>query len=509
MKRLLSTALCVALGSLTLSIAAEPALASDLCVGGKPGCFATIQAAVDAAQDGDAIRVGPGTFAGGITIDKSVSLVGMSAGATTIEGGGPVLTIGDGTADLTVSISRVTITGGFNDSKPESQFGPGFFTAGGGVLIEAAADNTIGATVTISDSVISGNRVTAGPPQPLCDNPCSFASGGGIANWGTLTVMQHASTTTSPAPRPPAAGLPRTLAAGASGTAGVGVVTLRRSFVTGNRSAVSAPNGRFAEGGGINDDGTLTIEDSIVNDNSCDASTAVPNTFPLEEMQTAVGGGIRITDWPGANATITRHHDQRQPRRLDQPRRGCLGQFRRSRRRRLAAPRRQQGRPEHRAHKRPALLRQPCVCCFRGYRGHRCCDDPQHEYQRQPCHSGERNGTRHRRGHRHRQPQRSGDARAGARDRQPRERRGRRGVPLPCRRRGQRWRDPEHRVRRRSAVLTISDSVVTANELTTTTDITPRGGGIFSADVFTGDPFPITMEGTVIQGNKPDQCFGC
>jgi hypothetical protein len=58
-------------------------------------------------------------------------------------------------------------------------------------------------------------------------------------------------------------------------------------------------------------------------------------------------------------------------------------------------------------------------------------------------------------------------------------------------------------------VLTISDSVVTANELTTTTDITPRGGGIFSADVFTGDPFPITMEGTVIQGNKPDQCFGC
>ena len=53
-------------------------------------------------------------------------------------------------------------------------------------------------------------------------------------------------------------------------------------------------------------------------------------------------------------------------------------------------------------------------------------------------------------------------------------------------------------------VLTISDSVVTANELTTTTDITPRGGGIFSADFFTGDPIPFTRTRTVIAGNKPE-----
>jgi hypothetical protein len=58
--------------------------------------------------------------------------------------------------------------------------------------------------------------------------------------------------------------------------------------------------------------------------------------------------------------------------------------------------------------------------------------------------------------------------------------------------------------------LTISGSVVSANQLTTTTtDITPRGGGIFSANVFTGDPIPFTLTRTVIAGNKPDQCFGC
>ena len=219
MKRLLSTALCVALGSLTLSIAAEPALASDLCVGSKPGCFATIQAALDAAQDGDTIRIGPGTFAGGVTIDESVSLVGASAGATTIEGGGPVITIGDGTANLTVSISRVTITGGLNDSKPNRSSAP-VSSPPAVVCRSRKPDHTIGATVTISDSVISGNRVTAGPPQPLCGTACSFASGGGIANWGTLTVTHTRIDDNVAGSTPRAAGLPPTPGAGGSGTAG-------------------------------------------------------------------------------------------------------------------------------------------------------------------------------------------------------------------------------------------------------------------------------------------------
>src|SRR5262245_23336358 len=89
--------------------AARPASAASLCVGAKPGCFATVQAAVDAAQSGDTIQIGPGTFAGGITIDKSIQVVGVSAAATRIAGGGPVLTIGkrDGVDQPTVWISRV------------------------------------------------------------------------------------------------------------------------------------------------------------------------------------------------------------------------------------------------------------------------------------------------------------------------------------------------------------------------------------------------------------------
>jgi hypothetical protein len=52
--------------------AASAASAGSLCVGSKAGCFPTIQAAVDAAHDGDTILIGAGTFAGGVTIDVSV-----------------------------------------------------------------------------------------------------------------------------------------------------------------------------------------------------------------------------------------------------------------------------------------------------------------------------------------------------------------------------------------------------------------------------------------------------
>src|SRR5262249_25108274 len=150
--------------------------------------FATIQAAVDAAQDGDTINIGAGTFEGGITILKSVRLVGVAPAVTVIRGGGPVVTIGrfDGDNDLEVAISRVTITGGLNDAAG--------FAAGGGVSIPQSAGQTPGATVNIADSVISANRVapkaTFSTPAP-CGIPfdrCAFAGGGGVVSAGVLTL---------------------------------------------------------------------------------------------------------------------------------------------------------------------------------------------------------------------------------------------------------------------------------------------------------------------------------
>lgn len=502
-----ATALGALAATATLAAGSAAAAASTLCVGAKPGCFTSIQAAVGAAQDGDTIEIGPGTFAGGITIEKSVSLVGMSAGATTIQGGGPVIAIGDGTAGLTVSISRVTITGGVNDSKPESQFGPGFFAAGGGVLIEAAADDTTGAKVTIADTVISGNRVTAGLPQPLCGNPCSFASGGGIANWGTLTVTNTRVDDNAAGSTPTSGGLATDARGGGIWNSSVGAVTLRHSFVTGNRSAVNAPNGRFAEGGGINDDGTLTIENSVVSGNTCDASTAVPNTFPLE-MQAAVGGGIRITDRPGANATITgttisdNHVASTNVGGDASANSGGLdvdGSL-------LLAD----SRVDHNTVRTtvPPSSGNLASAAFAGIEVQGAATIRNTSIRGNLATAVSETG-----------PAIGGGVGIANLSGQVTLERalviGNRGsyegaIALPFLGGGINGGGILNtEFGGGSPELAISDSVVTANQLTTTTGITPLGGGILSANVFTGEPIPFTLTRTAIEGNQPDQCVGC
>jgi hypothetical protein len=63
--------------------------------------------------------------------------------------------------------------------------------------------------------------------------------------------------------------------------------------------------------------------------------------------------------------------------------------------------------------------------------------------------------------------------------------------------------------------LTLTDSVITANRLEASPSIASQGGGIFNLQVTniapfsTGDPFPIALTHTVVEGNKPDQCAGC
>ena len=160
---LAAAAAATALGACAIP-SAGAASTSVLCVGGKPTCFSTVQAAIDAAADGDRIEIAPGTYAGGITIDKSVELTGASAASTVNSGGGPVITVGGilgSNQDLNVVIEQVTITGGLNDSQPAPAV-----VAGGGVWIPQSAGPAPGATVTISHSIVTGNRVTPGGTIP-------------------------------------------------------------------------------------------------------------------------------------------------------------------------------------------------------------------------------------------------------------------------------------------------------------------------------------------------------
>ncbi|MGN6431529.1 MAG: hypothetical protein ACTHNB_12495 [Gaiellaceae bacterium] len=285
------------------SSAARSATPLTLCVGAKPGCFASIQAAVDAAHDGDTIDIGVGTFQGGITITKSVHLVGVSAAATVISGGGPVVTIGQfegANGGLSVSLNGLTITGGLNDTQG--------FADGGGVWVPLSAGEATGATVTIDSSVISANRAAPkatfsdSNPGP-CDVPqdeCAIGSGGGISNSGTLSLtnsLVSANVAGTPAITDYAFG-------GGISNSSQGTLSVLDSVVSGNQAAVSPPPGRFAEGGGIEDFGTMTIEDSRITGNSSVVVSLVPNSLLAGGgKQQADGGGVDLQS--GGSATIS------------------------------------------------------------------------------------------------------------------------------------------------------------------------------------------------------------
>lgn len=233
---------------------------------GDPPCFATVQGAVNATHAGGVIRIEPGTFAGGVTIDKSVEVIGSGASKTIIKGGGPVLTIGKAFAprEPKVTISKVKITGGRTTSSPLSKEFVGkknVIALGGGISIPPGkftkdhfAD---GATVKVTDSVISGNRVgpsaivPSGLPCPGGICPFAFAGGGGIDNWGGLTLERTDVSDNR------AAGVASD-ATGGGIDSPQGSLDLRDSAITGNRAIVGVPNGRYAEGGGIFTGGILS-----------------------------------------------------------------------------------------------------------------------------------------------------------------------------------------------------------------------------------------------------------
>ena len=279
----------------SVAVSSATATGNTICVGHRSGCHATIQAAVDAARDDDTIRIGQGTFAGGITITKSIRIVGAGPKATIVRGGGPVVTIGKELApnEHTVTISGLTITGGRTS-------GDGVEARGGGIHIPPATGFSTGATVTLRDVVVTGNRaeptetVTSPSGAPCPTGPCPFAlaAGGGIFSAGTLSldrvVVSH------------------NLAGGvASDTLGGGVfsefgtLTLDRTLVVGNAAVATRPNGRFAEGGGLFvSSGAVTVRDSAVNGNRAELTSSLPIFAADGETvidMNAHGGGVHVS----------------------------------------------------------------------------------------------------------------------------------------------------------------------------------------------------------------------
>jgi hypothetical protein len=285
-------------------VAAVPAFGAERCVGSRAGCYPTLQAALDAAQAGDAVRLAHGTFTGGATVTKSVDLVGAGRDSTTLRGGGPVLTIGTfgAATEPTVSIRGMTITGGRTTSSPESVpfvDKEGVVALGGGIEIPPADGFTTGATVTVSDAVITDNRVAPSATVPVEElacpgGPCPFAlaAGGGIDNWGTLTIER---TTISRNRVGSASGL-STLASDANSGAiqnWAGSLTIRHAVIAGNEAGATAPNGRFVDSGAIFvERGELAMSDTVVAKNRAVLAAALPANVDV----LAIAGAIHLSD---------------------------------------------------------------------------------------------------------------------------------------------------------------------------------------------------------------------
>src|SRR3954451_954797 len=284
------------------------AASSVPCVRVRATCHPTVQSAVDAAREGDTVHVPAGSFAGGIVVTKSITIMGHGAASTHLVGGEHVLTVGTWMAasEPNVHISGVTIRGGRAHTSPESiDFtGKAAVFAGGGGLEIAAGHGSVHATVTVTDSVIRDNRAI--PTQSLLPTPeqepnwphcpdgfCTVAAsvGGGIENWGNLTLVRTRVTGNL-------AGGPLTADADGGGIESWGDLTLRSSVVSHNQARAVAPHGRFAEGGAIfmGDKTRLTVVGSVVTDNLASLRSRNPVTNPdgssTESLVNA--GGIHV-----------------------------------------------------------------------------------------------------------------------------------------------------------------------------------------------------------------------
>ncbi len=312
----------------------QPAAARDQqhrCVRVGPSCYPSVQAAVDAARDGDTVRIPAGRFAGGVVVTKSITLAGAGAEVTQLVGGEHVVTVGTWMAATvpTVRISGMTLRGGHAHSSPESvdfTGKPGVFAGGGGLEIAAGAD--FGRPqVTLVDSAVIENSarpidsILPTPEQepfwPHCpDGFCTAAAGlgGGIESWGDLTLVRSTVARNFSGGRVAAD-------ADGGGIQSWGDLTVRASRIDGNTTRAVAPHGRFSEGGGIfmSDQTALRLVGSTVSGNASRLVSRNPVTNPDGTTTDSLvnAGGIHVND--GSTVTVRSSHIDGNTASVDNP----------------------------------------------------------------------------------------------------------------------------------------------------------------------------------------------
>lgn len=269
------------------------------------GCdFTNVQDAVNAADDGDTISIGTGTYTGTVVVPYNLTFVGTGVGSTILDGNhvGNVITVYTG---VSLTISGLTIQNGS---------GYGISSTGAVTLngVIVSANNSGGiysaspGSLTLSGSTVSDNNVvgsggagiytcgttlltnSAVVSNTLTGQNGGSVVGGGIYNCGALTVTNSTVISNS------ALGGGESFGGGYAFGGGIystGTLTVTTSQVTQNMAIGGSSNyccyadGR-GEGGGLYTSGTsATITDSSVSGNSV---TAGSNSY----QPMAAGGGV-------------------------------------------------------------------------------------------------------------------------------------------------------------------------------------------------------------------------
>ncbi|MAY74659.1 MAG: hypothetical protein CMJ31_08125 [Phycisphaerae bacterium] len=147
-----------------------------------PQDYATIQAAVDAAEPGGEIRVSAGTYGGFAIRNKALTVVGVDgAPNTVVDGGGtgPVVLVLSDSEEAATVIRGLTVRGGSSEN-------------GGGAFLRGS--------VTLEDAIILDNHATNGAGAFLIGEPTlrrvtfkdnvADSGGGAFASCGSHPTLQ-------------------------------------------------------------------------------------------------------------------------------------------------------------------------------------------------------------------------------------------------------------------------------------------------------------------------------
>jgi hypothetical protein len=254
----------------------------------------TIQAGINAANNGDTVLVAPGTYNENVNFNGKAITVTSSAGTktTVIDGGrrGTVVVFNSGET-ITSVLSGFTVQNGFGNA--------GCCNEGGGIAVLGSSPTITSNIITNNQACYAGNGIAVGGGSPVIQNNvitknfdagCGSIGGGGISIGGSSTAQV----------------LGNTISGNLTSTYGGGIALWSANAVLVQNNVVSG-NIAGSNGGGIsmfNDTSSVVIVQNLIKGNRAPIGNGVywsnpPSTFvsnTITDSPLSAGGSMVWAD---------------------------------------------------------------------------------------------------------------------------------------------------------------------------------------------------------------------